>query len=197
MRFLHTDIAGVFTVEPDVYRDARGYFLETYHAEKYHVEGFRLSFLQDNQSCSVHNTLRGLHMQLRKPQGKLIRVVTGEIWDVAVDLRLDSPTFGQWVAATLSSDNFRQFYIPEGCAHGFWVMSPTAIVEYKCTSLYDSTDEIGIAYDDPTIGIEWPAGSPILSARDRKNPTLEEAMPYLRRGRSRGCQEMSGANQGA
>ena len=123
MKFQSTELAGVVLVEPDVHRDARGYFLETYHADKYRHGGLPVSFVQDNQSCSTRNTLRGLHMQVRKPQGKLVRVVSGEIWDVAVDVRAGSATFGRWFGTYLSSDNFRQLYVPEGCAHGFCVVS--------------------------------------------------------------------------
>ena len=179
MRFLHTEIPGVIVIEPDVHRDPRGYFLETFHAEKYRAAGIPIGFLQDNQSCSVQNTLRGLHMQRRKPQGKLVRVASGEVWDVAVDVRPGSPTLGKWTASLLSSENFRQLWIPEGCAHGFCVMSETAIFEYKCTALYDPADEIGIAFDDPELAIEWPVDAPILSDRDRRNPPLAEVMRRL------------------
>src|SRR5687768_2371649 len=148
MRFSETTVAGVILIEPDVYRDARGYFLETFHAAKYAAAGIPETFVQDNHSASMRDTLRGLHMQLRKPQGKLIRVVEGEIWDVAVDLRRGSPSFGVWTAEVLSAGNFKQLYIPPGCAHGFAVLSDTAQVEYKCTELYDPKDEIGIAYND-------------------------------------------------
>jgi dTDP-4-dehydrorhamnose 3,5-epimerase len=127
----------------------------------------------------VQHTLRGLHLQLRKPQGKLIRVVEGEIWDVAVDVRPGSPTFGRFVTTVLSAENFRQWYVPPGCAHGFCVLSPTAQVQYKCTELYDPADELGIAYDDPAIGIPWPADRPILSERDRRHPRLQEVLERL------------------
>jgi dTDP-4-dehydrorhamnose 3,5-epimerase len=172
MRFVDTEIPGAIIIEPDVYRDERGFFLETYHARKYQHAGLDLAFVQDNQSSSVKDTLRGLHMQLRNPQGKLVRAIEGEIWDVAVDVRVGSPTFGRWTACSLSEDNFKQFYIPPGCAHGFCVMSDRAQVEYKCTALYDPTDEIGIAYDDGQLGIPWPLANPILSKRDRDNRPL-------------------------
>src|SRR5262245_15891542 len=123
MRFVETDIPGVIVVEPNVYRDARGYFLETYHADKYANGGLPGPFVQDNHSCSGRGTIRGLHLQVRKPQGKLVRVIEGEIWDVAVDIRRGSPTFGRWTAMLLSAENFKQLYIPEGCAHGFCVVS--------------------------------------------------------------------------
>ena len=181
MRFTSTDIAGVVLVDPDVYRDERGYFLETFHAAKYAQAGIPATFVQDNHSSSVRHTLRGLHLQLRKPQGKLVRVTEGQIWDVAVDVRPGSPTFGRWTAATLSADNFRQFYIPPGCAHGFCVLSETAQVQYKCTTLYDPADEIGIAYDDPALAIAWPVAQPILSPRDRAFRRLADVVPHLAR----------------
>ena len=172
MRFVPSEISGVILIEPDVHRDERGFFLETYHAKKYRDGGLPRPFLQDNQSLSVRDTLRGLHLQLRKPQGKLVRVIEGEIWDVAVDVRIGSPTFGRWMAAWLSAENFKQLYIPPGCAHGFCVTSARAQVEYKCTALYDPTDEVGIAYDDDQLGVPWPVENPILSKRDRQNPPL-------------------------
>ena len=172
MRFSETSIPGVILIEPDVFRDARGYFLETFNAAKYSKAGIPQTFVQDNQSVSAKNTLRGLHMQVRKPQGKLVRAVEGEIWDVAVDLRADSATFGQWTAAILSGENFHQFYVPPGCAHGFCVVSESAQVQYKVTELYDPSDEAGIASNDPSINITWPITSPLLSERDRRNPSL-------------------------
>jgi dTDP-4-dehydrorhamnose 3,5-epimerase len=172
MRFADTDIPGVTVIEPDVHRDERGFFLETYHARKYAAHGLSVAFVQDNHSSSVKNTLRGLHMQHRNPQGKLVRAVIGSIWDVAVDLRPGSPTFGRWTAVELTADNFRQLYIPPGCAHGFCVTSEHAAVEYKCTTVYDPAAEIGIAYDDPQLAIRWPLANPILSPRDRHNPSL-------------------------
>jgi len=174
MRFNETSIPGVILIEPDVFRDARGYFLETFNAAKYSKAGIPQTFVQDNQSVSAKNTLRGLHMQVRKPQGKLVRAVEGEIWDVAVDLRADSATFGQWTAAILSGENFHQFYVPPGCAHGFCVLSESAQVQYKVTELYDSSDEAGVAYNDPSINITWPITSPLLSERDRRNPSLAD-----------------------
>jgi dTDP-4-dehydrorhamnose 3,5-epimerase len=176
MRFVETPIPGVIVVEPDVHRDARGFFLETFHAAKYAAAGIPESFVQDNHSLSVRDTLRGLHMQVKNPQGKLVRVIEGEIWDVAVDVRPDSPTFGQWFAETLSADNFRQLYVPAGCAHGFCVLSDRAQVQYKCTELYDPSDEIGIAYNDPVLGIRWPVAAPILSDRDQRHGNLAELL---------------------
>lgn len=172
MQFIRTDIDGLVIIEPDVHRDARGFFLETYHAEKYRDGGIDAVFVQDNQSRSVKNTLRGLHGQLRHPQGKLIRVIEGEIYDVAVDLRRNSPTFGHHVAATLSADNFRQLYIPPGFAHGFCVLSDVAEIEYKCTDFYRPDDEFTIAWNDPEIAVPWPVSAPLLSERDRNAPLL-------------------------
>jgi dTDP-4-dehydrorhamnose 3,5-epimerase len=179
MRFVETALPGVILVEPDVYKDARGFFLETFHAEKYAAAGIPAIFVQDNHSSSVRNTLRGLHMQVRKPQGKLVRVVEGEIWDVAVDVRQGSATFGQWAAEWLSAENFKQLYVPPGCAHGFCVLSGTAQVQYKCTELYDPADEIGIAYDDSDIAIAWPVTSPILSDRDKRHGRLTDLLKQL------------------
>jgi dTDP-4-dehydrorhamnose 3,5-epimerase len=179
VKFVPTDIPGVVVVEPDVHRDGRGFFLETYHADKYRAGGIEGPFVQDNQSRSVERTVRGLHLQLRRPQGKLIRVIEGEIYDVAVDVRRGSPTFGQWVAVMLSADNFRQCYVPPGFAHGFCVTSPVAQVEYKCTDLYDPASEIGIAWNDPELAIPWPVADPILSERDRRHPPLAGALDQL------------------
>ena len=178
MRFEPTRLSGVIIIEPDVYKDTRGFFVETYHAEKYRAGGIDGPFVQDNHSRSVKGTLRGLHLQLRRPQGKLIRVIDGEIYDVAVDVRRHSPTFGAWVSVTLSADNFRQVYIPPGFAHGFCVVSDVAQVEYKCTDLYDPESEIGVAWNDPAIGITWPVATPILSERDQRHPPLA-AQPHL------------------
>lgn len=174
MRVLPTELPGVVIIEPDVHRDGRGFFLETYHADRYRDHGMPGPFVQDNHSQSVAGTLRGLHLQLRRPQGKLIRVVEGEVFDVAVDVRRGSPTFGRWVSVTLTADNFRQCYVPPGFAHGFCVVSPIAQLEYKCTDLYDPASEIGIAWNDPAIGISWPVTDPILSQRDSRHPTLAE-----------------------
>lgn len=168
-------------IEPDVHRDGRGFFLETYHTGKFAAAGIEATFVQDNHSCSVRGTLRGLHAQRARPQGKLVRVVLGEIWDVAVDLRLDQPTFGRWTATTLSSDNFRQIYVPPGFAHGFCVMSDLAHVEYKCTAHYDPTDEIGVAYDDPDLAVAWPVTQPLLSVRDQSHPRLVDVRRQLDR----------------
>ncbi len=172
MQFITTHIDGLIIVEPDVYRDARGFFLETYHAEKYRRGGIGAVFVQDNQSKSAKNTLRGLHGQRLHPQGKLIRVIEGEICDVAVDLRRNSPTFGRHEMVTLSADNFRQLFIPPGFAHGFCVLSDTAQIEYKCTDIYRPDDEFAVAWNDPGLAISWPVSEPLLSERDRNAPLL-------------------------
>jgi dTDP-4-dehydrorhamnose 3,5-epimerase len=174
VQFLTTDIEGLVIIEPDVHRDTRGFFVESYHAEKYRKGGVDAVFVQDNQSKSAKNTLRGLHGQFRHPQGKLIRVIEGEIYDVAVDIRRDSPTFGRHVAVTLSADNFLQFFVPPRFAHGFCVLSDVAQIEYKCTDFYRPDDEFSIAWNEPEFGIPWPLSSPFLSDRDRKAPSLAE-----------------------
>ncbi|MEM9554330.1 MAG: dTDP-4-dehydrorhamnose 3,5-epimerase [Acidobacteriota bacterium] len=175
--FHDTGLAGVVLVEPVVHRDDRGFFLETFHAEKYAGGGVPAGgerFVQDNHSRSVRATLRGLHAQTRRPQGKLVRAVEGAIWDVAVDIRRGSPTFGLWVGYTLSADNFHQLYVPPGFLHGFCVLTDTAQVEYKCTDLYDPGHELGVAWNDPDLAIEWPIDDPILSAKDAAAPQLRE-----------------------
>jgi dTDP-4-dehydrorhamnose 3,5-epimerase len=179
IQFVRTEIPDVVVIEPDVHKDARGFFLETYHVEKYRAGGITAPFVQDNHSRSVARTLRGLHLQRRHPQGKLVRVIEGEIYDVAVDVRLDSPTFGQWVAVTLSSENFKQIYVPPGFAHGFCVLSELAQVEYKCTDLYNPADEIGVAWNDAALGITWPITDPILSLRDQGHRPLAEVRALL------------------
>lgn len=179
MRVVATDIPGVLVIEPAVHRDGRGFFLETYHADRYRQHGIDKPFVQDNHSRSMAGTLRGLHLQLRRPQAKLIRVIEGEIYDVAVDVRRGSPTFGKWVGVTLTAENFRQCYVPEGFAHGFVVVSPVAQVEYKCTDLYDPEGEIGIPWNDPALNISWPTRTPILSARDGQHPSIVEQMDRL------------------
>jgi dTDP-4-dehydrorhamnose 3,5-epimerase len=172
MRFVQTELPGVVLIEPDVHLDSRGFFLETYHSDKYAAGGIRGPFVQDNHSKSGHATVRGLHLQVRRPQAKLIRVIEGEIFDVAVDVRVGSPTFGRWVGASLSAQNFKQLYVPAGFAHGFSVTSGHAQVEYKCTDLYDPGFEMGIAWDDPEVAVQWPVQTPVLSDRDRANPRL-------------------------
>jgi dTDP-4-dehydrorhamnose 3,5-epimerase len=179
MKFLPTAIPEVVLVEPDVFRDDRGFFLETYQTRKYGTAGLPETFVQDNHSFSTQGTLRGLHAQLRRPQGKLIRAILGEIFDVAVDIRPGSPTFGHWVSAVLSGENHHQLYVPPGFAHGFCVTSETAHVQYKCTELYEKDDEIAVLWNDPVIGISWPTAAPLLSPRDLTAPTLAEIMHKL------------------
>jgi dTDP-4-dehydrorhamnose 3,5-epimerase len=179
MRSVPATIPGVVIIEPDVYRDPRGFFLETYHLDKYQAAGIPGPFVQDNHSRSARGTLRGLHLQIRHPQGKLVRVIEGEIFDVAVDVRRGSPTFGRWTGVTLSAENFRQCYLPPGFAHGFAVVSPVAQVEYKCTAIYDPKGELGIAWNDPAIGIEWPIADPLLSDRDARHPPLASVLEQL------------------
>jgi len=179
MRFLPTGLPGVLLVEPDVFRDARGYFLETFHERKYREAGIPYSFVQDNQSRSARGTLRGMHAQLKKPQGKLVRVLQGEIFDVAVDIRPRSPTFGKWIGSNLTAENFRQMFVPPGFAHGFCVLSDFAEVEYKCTDFYDRSDEIGFRWNDPAVAIAWPTDRPLLSDKDAALPTLAELRPRL------------------
>ena len=174
MRFLPTAFPEVVLVEPDVFKDDRGFFLETWHQEKYRRGGLPETFVQDNHSYSVRGVLRGLHAQLRHPQGKLVRAVLGEIFDVAVDIRPGSPTYGKWVGEVLSGENFRQLWVPPGFAHGFCVLSETAHVLYKCTTLYDRDDEVSILWDDPEIGIEWPVREPLLSPKDRQARRLQD-----------------------
>ncbi len=183
MKFIPTELPGVILIEPQVFRDERGFFLETYQHDKYVAGGIEATFVQDNHSCSVRHTLRGLHAQQRRPQGKLIRLIEGEIFDVAVDVRRGSPTFGKWVGVYLSAQNFQQIYVPPGFAHGFCVTSATAQVEYKCTDYYDPTGEITVLWNEPNIGIAWPEGilqaAPILSKKDQQGKTLAELMEVL------------------
>jgi dTDP-4-dehydrorhamnose 3,5-epimerase len=174
MRVLATDLPGVVVLEPTVHRDERGFFLETYHARRYGEAGIAEAFVQDNHSRSTRHVLRGLHAQRRRPQGKLLRVIAGEIFDVAVDVRPDSPTFGRWVGMVLSAANFRLSWIPPGFVHGFCVTSDWAEVEYKCTALYDPSDEIGVVWNDPEVAIQWPIATPVLSPKDRALPRLTE-----------------------
>ena len=181
MSFRTTPLEGVILVEPKVYRDHRGFFLETYHAERYRDGGITETFVQDNHSRSGARTLRGLHSQRQQPQGKLVRAIEGEIWDIAVDIRVGSPTFCQWFAAVLSADNFHQLYVPPGFAHGFCVLSESAQVEYKCTDFYAPADELGLRWDDPAFGIEWPIADPVLSDKDRDAPLLDTVMDLLPR----------------
>jgi dTDP-4-dehydrorhamnose 3,5-epimerase len=180
MEFRRLSLDGVVLVTPNVIHDERGFFLETYHRDKYAAGGIPETFVQDNQSFSRQGVLRGLHAQLQYPQGKLVRAILGEIFDVAVDIRPGSPTFGKWVGEILSGDNARQLYVPPGFAHGFYVVSDTAYVQYKCTDVYRPGDEIGVVWNDPEIGIDWPVPDPILNEKDRKAPRLAEIVQRLR-----------------
>jgi len=180
-------IPGVLLIEPMVFEDDRGFFLETYHEKKYPEAGIDKPFVQDNHSHSCRGTLRGLHYQLKHPQGKLVYVIRGEIFDVAVDIRRGSPTFGQWTGTILSEKNKHQLFIPEGFAHGLCVISETADVVYKCTDLYTTGDEYGILWSDPVIGIDWPVENPVLSEKDAESPRLmdvpEELFPLYNKER--------------
>ena len=166
MKFLPTELDGVIVVEPDVWRDPRGFCLETYRADRWAEGGVDCTFVQDNHSRSARGTLRGLHAQLQRPQAKLVRVLQGSIVDVVVDIRRGSPTFARWIAVDLSSENFRQIFVPAGFAHGLCVTSETAEVEYKCSDLYDPSDELRLLWNDPAIGVHWPITDPILSDKD-------------------------------
>lgn len=175
MKVTETRLPGVLIIEPRLHSDARGFFLETFHADRYRDEaGITLPFVQDNHSRSEHGVLRGMHAQHRHPQGKLMRVARGEIFDVAVDIDPISHTFGQWAGVRLSDRNCLQFWVPPGYAHGFIVISEVADLEYKCTDYYDPADEIGVAWNDSDVAIEWPIKNPLLSAKDQKLPTLKE-----------------------
>lgn len=180
MEFEKLAIPDVMLVKPRVFGDARGYFFEIWEARKFAQAGITAVFVQDNYSRSVRNTLRGLHYQIKQPQGKLVRVTQGEVFDVAVDLRKSSPTFGQHMSAILSADNKQQLWIPPGFAHGFYVLSETAEFFYKCTDYYAPEHERTLSWDDPTIAIRWPLGKeqPILSPKDRQGKLLADADCY-------------------
>jgi len=181
MKFNSTPLPGVLLIEPDLFADSRGYFLESYHYEKYAENGIPGPFVQSNLSKSCQGTLRGLHAQLARPQAKLVQIVWGEIWDVAVDARPDSPTYKKWYGATLSAEKPRQLYVPAGFIHGFCVLSESAVVEYQCTDLYDPSSELHLLWNDPEFGIQWPVQEPILSPKDRAAMTLRQAEPLLQR----------------
>jgi dTDP-4-dehydrorhamnose 3,5-epimerase len=172
MQFLPTELPGVVVVEPKVFADERGFFMETYHQPRFAAAGINLPFVQDNHSLSKKGVLRGLHYQIRHAQGKLVRVVQGEIFDVAVDVRRSSPTFGRWVGTNLSDANRRQLYIPPGFAHGFCVLSDSAEVLYKTTDVYSPADERTLLWNDPTVGIRWPVHEPVISAKDQQGLPL-------------------------
>ncbi|EQA1621610.1 dTDP-4-dehydrorhamnose 3,5-epimerase [Enterobacter asburiae] len=183
MNILKTKLDGLLIIEPKVFGDERGFFYETYHEQRYKNAGIKESFVQDNRSRSTGNVLRGLHFQKRKPQGKLVTVTAGTVFDVAVDLREDSPTFGQYESIILSGDNRLQFYIPPGFAHGFCVLSDIADFQYKCTDFYDPTDEGGIIWNDNSININWPISEPNLSLKDKELPSLEDVRKQLKFGK--------------
>ena len=174
--FNKTDIEGVFIIEPKIFGDNRGYFMETYKEKDFKDAGLDYNFVQDNQSRSHKGVLRGLHYQKNFPQAKLVRVIQGEVFDVAVDLRKNSPTYGKWVGVVLSAENKKMFMIPRGFAHGFVVLSDTAEFVYKCDELYHPEDEGGIMWNDPDVGIVWPyEGEPSLSEKDKVHPRLRDS----------------------
>ena len=179
MNIIKTPLSGVLVLEPRVFSDQRGFFLETYHQQRYWEAGIERKFIQDNHSSSLQGTLRGLHYQLKYPQGKLVRVVLGEVFDVAVDIRLGSPSFGQWFGEYLSAENKKQLYVPPGFAHGFCVLSQSADFLYKCTEFYDPKDEYGVIWNDPGLAIEWPLEQPILSEKDAALPNLKHVQNQL------------------
>jgi dTDP-4-dehydrorhamnose 3,5-epimerase len=173
LKIIDTGLPGVKMIVPDVFSDERGYFMETHHQIKYAQEGLEAVFVQDNLSFSHQGVVRGLHYQLPHEQAKLIQVIKGEIFDVAIDIRKKSPTHGRWTGLTLSDENKRQIYIPEGFAHGFFVVSETALVMYKCTAYYSPQSEKGIVWNDPDLNIEWSVNNPIVSEKDRRLPLLK------------------------
>jgi len=176
IKVIRTPIEGLIIIEPTVFTDDRGYFMETYNRQAFADAGLNMTFVQDNQSMSKKGVLRGLHLQTQFPQGKLVRVIFGEVYDVGVDLRRGSPTYGQYFGTILSGENKRMLYIPEGFAHGFLVLSDEAVFTYKCTELYHPEFDAGIAWNDPDIGIDWPLNGiePVLSEKDKKLPLLKE-----------------------
>jgi dTDP-4-dehydrorhamnose 3,5-epimerase len=175
MRVIETRLPGVLIVEPDVFEDARGFFFESYSYQRYAEHGIADTFVQDNHSLSVRGTLRGLHYQAAPGQAKLVRVARGTVFDVTVDVRWGSPTFGRWIGVELSAENRRQVYVPVGFAHGFCVTSEVAEFLYKCSSYYARPLERGIVWDDPDLAIAWPVADPVLSERDRRHPRLAES----------------------
>ena len=177
MKVTAAKIPGLLIIDPVVHGDARGFFVETYSRDRYAEAGVSGDFVQDNLSSSRRGILRGLHLQHPRGQGKLCSVIEGEVFDVAVDVRIGSPTFGKWDGVTLSSDNKRQLYIPPGFAHGLCIVSERALFSYKCTDFYSVENEIGVAWNDEDIGIEWPIDAPLLSDKDRANPKLRDISP--------------------
>ena len=177
MKITGCDIAGLLIIEPRVFGDERGFFQETWNEQRYRQAGLNVPFVQDNMSSSRRGTLRGLHFQNPKAQGKLVWVIEGEVFDVAVDLRRSSPTFGRWHGLTLSGENRLQFYMPRGFAHGFAVLSEVAVFAYKCTEFYSPTDECTLSWDDPDVGVKWPVGDPVLSEKDKCGVRLKDLPP--------------------
>jgi dTDP-4-dehydrorhamnose 3,5-epimerase len=174
MNVLSCDLAGLLIVEPRVFRDPRGYFLETWNRQRYRDAGIDADFVQDNMSFSHRGILRGLHFQNPNAQGKLLQVIEGEVFDVAVDIRRSSSTFGRWHGVVLSATTKQQFYVPPGFAHGFAVLSEVALLQYKCTASYSPRDEVSIRWNDPNIGIEWPVRDPVVSEKDARGLLLRE-----------------------
>jgi len=172
MEVIETDLPGLLIIEPKIFGDARGFFVETWNRERYERAGIPSGFVQDNLSLSRSGILRGLHYQKPNTQGKLVQVLLGEVYDVAVDIRIGSPTYGRWVGEILSAENKRQMYVPAGFAHGFCVTSDSALFSYKCTDIYNPQAEVSIIWNDPDIGIDWPVTNPELSLKDRDAPTL-------------------------
>jgi dTDP-4-dehydrorhamnose 3,5-epimerase len=178
MQFIPTELPGVVIVEPKVFEDERGFFMESFHKAKFAAAGIDVEFVQDNHSRSLQGVLRGLHYQLRHPQGKLVRVIRGRVFDVAVDMRRSAPTFGRWVGCELTESNKKQVYIPPGFAHGFCVTSDAAEVVYKCTAIYRPEDERTLLWNDAALGIHWPVASPTISAKDARGVRLADAECY-------------------
>jgi dTDP-4-dehydrorhamnose 3,5-epimerase len=177
MKILPSSLPEILIIEPSVFQDERGFFMETYQQRRYTEAGIESIFVQDNLSSSVHGTLRGLHYQVQHAQAKLIQVIEGTIFDVALDIRWGSPSFGQWTSIHLSAENKRQLFLPEGFAHGFCVLSESAQVVYKCTDFYVPEDEGGVLWSDPTLAIEWPISEPLLSEKDSQQPCLADIPP--------------------
>ena len=177
------DIEGLYIIEPQVFPDSRGYFFESYNEEAFHAAGLDMKFVQDNQSKSTKGVLRGCHFQKTHPQGKLVRVISGSVYDVAVDMRKNSPTLGKWFGVELTGENNKMFYIPEGFAHGFLVLSDEAVFTYKCTDFYAPGDEGGMKWDDPEVGIKWPLTEDmkvLLSDKDQVLPAFKDAYKFDR-----------------
>jgi dTDP-4-dehydrorhamnose 3,5-epimerase len=191
MQIKQTDFAGLLVIEPDCFRDERGFFLESFHWERYRENGIADTFVQDNHSRSCRDVLRGLHFQVKRPQAQIVTVIRGRIFDAAVDLRAGSATFGRWYGIELSDDGPRQLYMAAGFAHGFCVLSEFADLHYKVSRLYDHADEGGLVWNDPDLAIRWPIGDPLVSARDRAYPRLRdlkpECLPCCRQFSDAGC----------